>query len=188
VSRSPDRRVGTLLALPLLLASACAPTSSPRPSIAATQVVAVASPGPTLLPTLLPTPRPTTTIDVACTRETGELPPALRGDPCPDAVTAVELAVAPVRLPIDRIVVQPGPFYCENVWPGVGPTRNCYGVLVIPGQYMHSWVSFERSDEIAAVMLGRDLPQNLQAPVAKPIAWNATLVKVEVPPHGWTMP
>ena len=99
----------------------------------------------------------------------------------------MELAVAPVRLPIDRIVIEPGPFYCDVIWPGVTTAPACFGTPVIPGQYMHAWVRFLRSDRIAAVMLGRDLPADLTVPAATPLPWNATLVTVEVPPAGWVM-
>jgi len=135
-----------------------------------------------------PEATPVATPAIACTPESAEVVPALRGDPCPGAIVAVELAVAPVRLPIARLVIEPGPFYCDVVWPGVGSPPACYGVLVIPGQYMHAWVAFDRSDEVAAVMLGRDIPRDLNEPAASPLPWNATLVTVEVPPAGWTMP
>lgn len=114
--------------------------------------------------------------------------PALQGDPCPGAISAVELAVAPVRLPIERMVIEPGPFYCDVIWPGATTAPACFGTLVIPGQFMHAWVRFVRSDMVAAVMLGRDLPADLTAPAQTPLPWNATLVAVEVPPSGWVMP
>lgn len=167
-----------------LTAASCAPTTSPQPSIVATPSAQASQ----VAATVEPTPEPTVAIDVACNPELGGVAPALRGDPCPGAITAVELAVAPVRLPIARIVVEPGPFYCDVLWPGVQSPATCYGVLVLAGQFMHARVSFERSDQIAVVMLGRDLPHNLQVPASKPIAWNATLVTVEAPPDGWTMP
>ena len=61
-------------------------------------------------------------------------------------------------------------------------------MLVIPGQYMHAWVRFLGSEQVAAVMLGRDLPADLRVPAASPLPWNATLVTVEVPPAAWVMP
>ena len=140
-----------------------------------------------------PTPGPTAAPSAAgpsvrCTPEAGSLPAILASDPCPDAVLAVELAVAPVRLPVDTIVIEPGPFYCDVVWPGVASPPACYGPIVRPGQFMHAWVSFVRSDEVAAVMLGLDLPDNLDQPGATRPPWQATLVTVEVPPAGWVMP
>jgi hypothetical protein len=125
---------------------------------------------------------------VSCTQDSGPLPPALATDPCPDAVFAVELAVAPVRLPIERIVIEPGPFYCDVIWPGVGTPRVCAGVSVRPGQFMHAWASFVGSREVAAVALGLDLPDDINAPGATRPPWNATLVAVETPPAGWVMP
>ena len=110
------------------------------------------------------------------------------GDPCPGAIVAVELAVVPVHLPMERIVIESGPFFCDVIWPGATTAPACFGTLVIPGQYMHAWVRFVRSDQVAAVMLGRDLPADLTVPATTPLPWNATLVTVEVPPAGWGMP
>ena len=128
------------------------------------------------------------TARVECAAETGPLPSALASDPCPGAILAVDLAVAPVRLPIDRMVIEPGPFYCDVVWPGVGSMPPCYVPNVRPGQFMHAWVSFVHSSNVAAVMLGLDLPDDLDAPGATAPPWNATLVTVEIPPDGWVMP
>jgi hypothetical protein len=125
---------------------------------------------------------------VRCTPETGSLPALLASDPCPSADLAVELAVAPVRLPIERVVIEPGPFFCDVIWPGVGSPRICRGAAVLAGQFMHAWVSFVGSDKVAAVMLGLDLPDDLDAPGATRPPWHATLVATEVPPAGWVMP
>ena len=141
---------------------------------------------PSAPPPAAATPAPTTT--VSCAREPGPLPAALAGDPCPDAVLAVELAVAPARLPVRRIVIEPGPFYCDDLWPGVGTPRLCYGPLVRPGQFMHAWASFVGSGEIAAVALGLDLSDDLDAPSATRPPWHATLVALQTPPAGWVMP
>ncbi len=85
-------------------------------------------------------------------------------------------------------MIESGPFTCDVIWPGVRSAPACFVPPVIPGQYMHAWVSFLRSDKVAAVMLGRDLPADLSVPASIPLPWNATLVKVEVPPPGWEMP
>ncbi len=144
------------------------------------------------LPSELPTgpvsavPASVTVIVVSCTPDTRA--PAYLGDACPTVIPIVELAVAPVRLPLERVVIEPGPFYCDDVWPGAGSFVPCYGPLVQPGQFMHAWVSFARSTEVAAVMLGRDLPTEIGSPPPTPPPWTATLVKVEVPPAGWKMP
>jgi hypothetical protein len=149
------------------------------------------APGPTsptsrTPPATAPTPAPTAF--VRCTRETEPLPSALATDPCPGAILAVELAVATVRLPIERLVIDPGPFYCDNLWPGVATPRACSGFVVRPGQFMHAWVSFVGSEEVAAVALGLDFPDDLAAPGATRPPWNATLATVQVPPAGWVMP
>jgi hypothetical protein len=154
------------LAASLLAVGACSPTSSPRPSTSA-----IASP---------------TAIEVSCTPDAEA--PAYLGDPCPAATIAVELAVAPVRLPLARVVIEPGPFFCDDVWPGAGVEVPCYAPMVQPGQFMHAWVSFTKSSEIAAVMVGRDLPTEIGSPPPTAPPWTATLVKVEAPPAGWAMP
>ena len=148
---------------------ACAPTPSAPPSQSAAAVAA--SPA---------------SIEVVCTPDADA--PAYLGDPCPPAIVAVELAVAPVRLPIARVVIEPGPFFCNDVWPGAGVEPPCYAPMVQPGQFMHAWVSFARSTEVGAVMLGRELPLEIGSPPPPPPPWAATLVTVEVPPAGWSMP
>jgi hypothetical protein len=188
VSRSPDRRrrstaLAALLGLAAVLGLVAAGCIPPRPTPSPSASFA-SLPSPSV-PTALATPLATPAIE--CTPEQAEVVAALRGDPCPGAITAVELATAPVRLPITRLVIEPGPFFCDNVWPGAGSPPICYGVLVIPGQYMHAWVAFKGSEAVAAVMLGRDLPPDLDSPVASTLPWNATLVTVEVPPDGWVM-
>jgi hypothetical protein len=131
---------------------------------------------------------PPPTPAITCLGETGSVPAMLAADPCPAAEVAVQLVVASVRLPIDRIVIEPGPFYCDDVWPGTGTPRACYGGAVQPGQFMHAWVSFRQSNMVAAVMLGLNLPDDLNEPRATRPPWRATLVKIEVPPAGWVMP
>lgn len=125
---------------------------------------------------------------VECTPEQGALTPIVSSDPCPTAVAAVIAAVADIRLPLERIVVEPGPFYCNVIWPGAGSLRVCSMFSIQPGQWMHAWVRFADSDNIAAVMLGLDLPENQYEPGATRPPWNTTLVAVEVPPAGWVMP
>jgi hypothetical protein len=125
---------------------------------------------------------------VACHGESQPLPSVLAGDPCRSAIVAVELAVAPLGRPIARIAIEPGPFYCDILWPGFQSPPPCYASFVRPGQFMHAWVSFTSSDEVAVVALGLDLPADLDLPGATRPPWNATLVQVEVPPAGWVMP
>lgn len=158
-------------------------------AIAITVLVAIAIGGwpPNPAP---PRPTPTTAqaAELACIAEAGPVPSALSSDPCPAAILAVELAVAPVRLPIQRIVVEPGPFYCNVIWPGVGTAPVCYEPFQRPGQFMHAWASFAKSSKVAVVMLGLDLPDDLDRPGSTRPPWNATLVAVEIPPAGWVMP
>jgi len=160
----------------LLLGAALLAGCSVRPtaSVPASAFAATATPEPSLGRT------------VRCEQEVGPVPSGVAGDPCPEAVVAVSVAVAPVRLPIERIVIEPGPFYCDAVWPGVGSPPACYGPVVRPGQFMHAWVSFHGSDQVAAVMLGRDLPTDEASATASP--WTATVVTVAVPPARWVMP
>jgi hypothetical protein len=125
---------------------------------------------------------------VRCTPDPGPLQPMLSSDPCPAAVAAVELAVRDLRMPLERIVIEPGPFFCNEIWPGVGSPRLCSMFGIQPGQWMHAWVRFADSDRIAAVMLGLDLPEKQREPGATRPPWLTTLVAVEVPPDGWVMP
>ena len=162
-----------------LIACACTSIVHPSPSPATSP-----SPGSTSIESESPTAPPMT---ISCQADAAPAP-ALLGDPCPGATAAVELAVAPARLPIERIVIEPGPFYCDVIWPGATTAPACFGTLVIPGQYMHAWVRFVRSEKVAAVMLGRDLPPDLNVPASTPLPWMATLAAVEVPPLGWVMP
>jgi len=160
------RRFATTLAGALLLLNACSPTSTAVPSAGADAS--------------------SRAIEVACAPDPQA--PALLGDPCPAATVAVELAVAPVRLPIANVVIEPGPFFCDDVWPGAGSQAPCYGPNVQPGQFMHAWVTFVGTQQVAAVMLGRDLPTEVGSPAPTPPPWLATLVTVAVPPPGWSMP
>lgn len=93
-----------------------------------------------------------------------------------------------VGLPIEWLVVEPGPFFCDVIWPGTASERPCYGPVVRPGQYMRAWVGFVGSDEVAAVALGRNLPPDDDLQDASPIPWRATLLAIEVPPAGWSEP
>ena len=166
-----------------------------KPAILALVVVGVLivawpslrAPEPHRLPAIGPTPIGTPEPQVDCHGESGPMPSMLADDPCPDAILAVEAAVAPVGLPVDRIVLEPGPFYCDLIWPGGQSAGPCFGPMVRPGQYMHGWVWFRGSDQVAAVMLGLDLPDDLDQPGATRPPWHATLVATEVPPAGFVV-
>lgn len=137
-------------------------------------------------PTAAPTPGPTAT--VACREEPGDLALALTKPACPTAILAVALAVAAVPMPIERIVIEPGPFYCDVLWPGVQTVPVCRGYSVSPGQFMHAWVRFRGSPEVAVVMMGLDLPEPVRDPERTRPPWHTTLVTIEIPPTGWVMP
>jgi hypothetical protein len=128
------------------------------------------------------------TTSISCHRDPGTLPAYLVDDPCPTAIPAVELAVATVRLTIVRMVIEPGPLYCDVVWEGYGTPPPCPGVATRPGQFMHAYVAFRGTDKVAVVMLGLDLPDDTNNPRATRPPWNTTLVAVAVPPAGWVMP
>jgi hypothetical protein len=134
-----------------------------------------------------PAPSPAPTATVRCVEEPEPLAAGLTGPACPSAILAVELAVAPVRLPIERISVEPGPFYCDLLWPGAQTAPPCVGYATRPGQFMHAWVGFAGSSEVAVVMLGLNLPAD-DTPGATRPPWHMTLVAVEIPPDGWVMP
>ncbi len=138
-------------------------------------------------PTAAPTPGPTATVD--CREEPGDLALALTKPACPTAILAAEHAVAGVLMPIDRIVVDAGPFYCDVLWPGVQTVPVCRGgYSVSPGQFMHAWVSFQGSPKVAVVMMGLDLPEPVRDPGRTRPPWNTTLVTIEIPPTSWVMP
>jgi len=116
------------------------------------------------------------------------LPSYLADDPCPSAIVAVELAVATVRLPIERLLIEPGPLYCNVIWEGLGTSPVCYEPMIRAGQFMHAYVGFVSSAKVAVVMLGLDLPVDEVAPGATRPPWNTTVVTIAVPPTGWVMP
>ena len=173
--------MGFAIGLTVVVALAGA-LSGPAPSAAPTSTPAASSAseasGQPTVPELM----------IDCRRETAPLPPVLSTDPCPSAITAVELAVAPVRLPIKALVIEPGPLFCGVVWEGVETGPVCAAPAYRPGQFMHGYVSFVGSDKVAVVMLGLDLPPDLAAPDATRPPWSTTLVTVAVPPPGWVMP
>ena len=107
-------------------------------------------------------------------------------DPCPPAIAAVRAVIEPLGRPIARIVLQPQPFECGDLWPGVGSPAICFGPLVLPGTTMHGWVSFVGSPKVAAVSL-RLQPATGPSPVPSSM-WVATIAAFEVPPAGWVMP
>jgi hypothetical protein len=110
---------------------------------------------------------------------------AFEGDPCPAALVAVRALVAPLGYPISRIHLAPGPFFCDDLWPGVGTLQVCFGPIILPGPSRHGWVAFAGNARVAAVALVRPEPTYATS-TAGP--WSATLVAFAVPPAGWVWP
>ena len=164
--------------------------------VLAVSYVRFASPDNTALasptaPAGRPTPIPTVNRSfVQCSAEVVEQPVMLAGDPCDSALAAVTTALDDVGLPIEEVILESRPFYCDVIWPGVAtPPPGCSGgFAALPGQYMHAWVSFRGSDVVAAVLLGLNLPDDPDQPGATRPPWSTTVVAVEVPPAGWVMP
>jgi hypothetical protein len=157
------------------------PSVNPSPSAPSSPRASPAAPSPSL-----PTSKPAET--AICAPETRPLPSALR-DPCPSAIAAIRAVVEPLGQPIARIYLEPDPFECEVLWPGImsPPPQVCMSPLILPGRWMHGWVSFSGTDKVAAVELARDLPVSGAIPSPVP-PWKASVVAFIVPPAGWSMP
>ena len=170
-----------------MLRPAATPGTSPTPGpTLATPSGATASVDPALASATNAPSGPVASID--CRPDPGPVPSYLSNDPCPSAIVAVELAVATVRLPIERMVIEAGPLYCNVIWEGLGSPPICYEPFSRAGQFRHAYVSFVGSTEVAVVMLGLDMPADDNDPFATRPPWKATLVTVAVPPAGWVMP
>ena len=177
------RAVRLILPVLLLVISACTspvPTGTPTPS---STEAALAT--PTLHPTSPTSPTPSASSvaspsgeSITCRAYPGPLPSGLQGDPCPSAVAAIRVLVASIARPIARIHIEPGPFSCGDLWPGVGSPNMCFGPIVIPGTSMHGWVSFVGTAKVAAIELHRTPGHS----------WMAVRRAFVVPPAGWAMP
>jgi hypothetical protein len=112
-------------------------------------------------------------------------------DECPSAIAAVEVVVARLG-PVAQIRIDPGPFGCGELWPGVGSPIVCFGAAAIfPGLTMHGWVSFLGVSKVAAISLERSSLERspVGARVGPPFgSWQARIVTFIVPPGGWMMP
>jgi hypothetical protein len=169
----------------VLVAAACT-SPAPTPSLA----VETLSPTPTVAPrpsatrSLTPSPSPTPAPEA----DSCSLDPTVSWviDPCPSMITAVHMVVASLDLPIARLVLQPDPFRCGDLWPGVQSPPICFGPFVMPGTQMHGWVSFRGSDKVAAVSLRLQGLGELTPPPQP--SWIATIAAFQVPPAGWVMP
>lgn len=135
-------------------------------------------------PPASPSPQPSPSAAVSCIPEPAEVAPGGSGDPCPMALAAVEAAVAPLALPVTRIYIQPGIFWCGVLWPGLQSTPVCAGPLIVPGARMHGWVAFAGTAKVAAVGLSRTPPHG-STPGGP---WKAGVAAFTVPPDGWVMP
>jgi hypothetical protein len=168
----------------ILTVAGCAP--APSPSVQAPTATPAASAEGTPRP-LTPSPPATPPAETdVCVPEAGSRPSAV-ADPCRPAIAAVRAVVAPLGLPIARIVLQPRPFGCgRDLWPGIGSPTICFGPMIISGTTMHGWVSFRGSPKVAAVLLRlRGAADPSPAPSPR---WVATISAFQVPPAGWVMP
>jgi hypothetical protein len=175
------------LVLGAAVLAACTPTPTPSP----TQQPSIAPSSASLSPLITPTPSapaPSSAAEsVACVPFTGQLPAGLEGDPCPSALAAVRAIVEPLKFPIARIYIEPGPFICGSyLWPGIGSPPVCFGPIILPGTKMHGWIAFQSTGKVAAVALSRRVPGRASPSSVPP--WRAVLMVFVVPPAGWVMP
>lgn len=182
LTERPEAMRAVRLFLPgvLLAISACAspvPTGTPTPPSSAAVVATPTLPAPSPTPSASSVPSPSGQT-VTCLPEIAPLPSGLQGDPCPSAIAAVRVVVASLGLPIARMHIEPGPFLCGDLWPGVGSPIICAGTPVIPGTSMHGWVTFVGTDKVAAAEVHR-VPSH---------PWTPALRAFVVPPAGWVMP
>jgi hypothetical protein len=178
--REAMRAVRLFLPGVLLAISACAspvPTGTPTPPSTEAVVATPTLPAPSSTPSASSIPSPSGAT-VTCLPETAPLPTGLQGDPCPSAIVAVRTVVARLGPPIARMHIEPGPFSCDDLWPGVGSPIVCFGAIVLPGTSMHGWVTFVGTDKVAAIELHR-VPSH---------PWTPALRDFVVPPAGWVMP
>lgn len=178
--REAMRAVRLLLPGVLLATSACTspvPTGTPTPHSSEAVVATPTLPGTSSTPTVSSVASPSGE-SITCLAEPGPLPSGLQGDPCPSAIAAVRVVVASLAMPIARMHVEPGPFHCGDLWPGAGSPIVCFGAMVLPGTWMHGWVTFVGTDKVAAVELHR-MPSH---------RWTPALRAFVVPPAGWVKP
>jgi hypothetical protein len=146
-----------------------------------------ASPSPTPSATIPTRALPVPSLAIACVTDAGGLPGHPIPDECPSAIVAFEAAVAPLGV-VTRIHIDPGPFECGDMWPGVGSVGVCPGLLLFPGRNMHGWASFAATDKVAAIALDRTPIGQNPATVTGFGPWVARVAAFEVPPAGWVMP
>jgi hypothetical protein len=119
---------------------------------------------------------------VTCVSEVVTLPSGGRmADECPSAIVAFGAVAAPLGS-IARIHIDPRPFACGNLWPGIASTPVCFGALILSGSAMHGWATFVGTDKVAAIELSRSWVGTSFGP------WRGNLLAFVVPPAGWVMP
>jgi hypothetical protein len=176
------RTLAAVAALVVAVAACADPVPSPSASTP-TSTPAASAPGTPAPVTPSPTATPPAETDVCMAKPMKTLYIGI--DPCPLAIAAVRAVVAPLGLPVARMVLQPQPFDCGDLWP-VGSPAVCPGPFVITGTTMHGWVTFVGSDKVAAVSLRLQGAMD-PSPPPSPM-WIATMEAFEVPPAGWMMP
>lgn len=174
------KKIAALMVVAAAVVACASPTPSPVPTKTHDQTP-TGSPAPvSQSPTATP---PAET--VACVPEAAPTA-SIPADPCPLALAAIRNAVARFQLPIGRIVLQPEPFECGALWPGVASPLFCPLHVVLTGTTMHGWVGFTGSAKIAAVSLHFQ-PASGASPVPSP-TWTTFVAAFQVPPAGWVMP
>src|SRR5450759_4079409 len=131
--------LGLLLAVVLAGCASPAPTAEPMPTPSPTPTAA-SSPTPSPSPST--SPSPLASPSVTCVSEVVTLPSGGRmADECPSAIVAFGAVAAPLGS-IARIHIDPRPFACGNLWPGIASTPVCFGALILSGSAMHGWATF----------------------------------------------
>lgn len=170
-----------------LLAACAAPVRSPTPPPSQT-----ASPASLATPSHVPSPSPSAAASpfINCVSDQTDATGGVLADECPTASVAVEALVARLGS-IARVRIDPGPFECGELWPGVGSPAVCFGAAIFPGLTMHGWASFLGTGKVAAIALQRSSLQ--RSPVGSRVGppfgpWQASIAMYVVPPAGWVMP
>ena len=158
-----------------------APTPSPTPPPAS-----LPSPTQTTSPSTSAAPSAAASPSITCISDQTDANGRPLADECPSAIVAVEALVGRLGS-LARIRIDPGPFECGNLWPGVGSPPQCFGPVVFPGLAMHGWARFQGTGKVAAIALQRSSLQRSR--VGPPFGpWQARIVTLVVPPAGWVMP
>jgi len=179
------RQVFAIVLVGAVLAACAAPVRSPTPPPSQTASPAsLATPSPA--PSISLSPSAAESPSISCISDQTDADGRPLADECPSAIVAVEALVARLG-PIAQIRIDPGPFECGDLWPGVGSPAMCFGAAIFPGLAMHGWASFLGTGKVAAIALQRSSLQRSR--VGPPFGpWQARIVTLVVPPAGWVMP